>query len=317
MKSFYASLLLCLLSFAAVAQTPKVSIVGVTLGSTTYTADVIPTAVPDQAPTILVRQETGKPTSFIHLLAYIYDEVKYQNLEPLTFASYSSDTPNRLPQGQTIPFDLVGKLPFTSVAAGRPVYLIVYAYTYYENNQVNQIAVRRFLLTPPAPLPVALVSFTGTLKDNLATLKWKTAGEKNADRFSVEMASEPDKFTPAGVVAARNAAAGGSYQFSFLTHAPLIYVRLKSIDLDGSFTYSPVVTLQDAPTGTYCLRAGRFCFDYPLAPRDTPSTFVWRNMTGQVVGTGETPAAMAPGVYIVTMVTKNLVSSTKRVLVEN
>jgi len=99
------------------------------------------------------------------------------------------------------------------------------------------------------PLPLTLVSFDATAGDGTVLLQWKTASEQNVSHFEVERGIDGSVFTPIGQVAATgNSRVPQHYQLT--DPAPgtgRIYYRLKMIDLDGSITYSRVVTVSVTP----------------------------------------------------------------------
>lgn len=89
-------------------------------------------------------------------------------------------------------------------------------------------------------LPLDLLSFQAqtTGKNNL--LKWQTANEVNTQSFDIERSANGKNFEKVGNVKSVGTAKG-AYQFT--DDVPLSginYYRLKMIDIDGSFTYSPV-----------------------------------------------------------------------------
>jgi Concanavalin A-like lectin/glucanases superfamily/Secretion system C-terminal sorting domain len=93
-----------------------------------------------------------------------------------------------------------------------------------------------------APLPLNLISFTGSKKDKDALLQWKTANEINVSRFEVQRSTNGQIFETIGTVAA-----GGSlYSFTdantFISRIVAFY-RLKLIDVDGRFTFSNIIKL--------------------------------------------------------------------------
>lgn len=92
------------------------------------------------------------------------------------------------------------------------------------------------------PLPLNLISFTGSKQNNDAILQWKTANEINVNRFEVQRSENGLAFVPIGTVTAGRS----DYSFSdintFITKT-IIYYRLKSIDADGRFTYSSIIKL--------------------------------------------------------------------------
>lgn len=103
--------------------------------------------------------------------------------------------------------------------------------------------------TTAAPLPVTLLSLTATKQGGDGLITWKTASEQNSDYF--ELQASPDG--QAWQVLRQQPAAGTSantHTYTYLDRnlahyaAPLVYYRLRQVDLDGKFTFSPVVTLQ-------------------------------------------------------------------------
>jgi hypothetical protein len=117
------------------------------------------------------------------------------------------------------------------------------------NNQSNLAAVQ----TISAALPVTLISFEGkNLGENQIELTWKTANERNFDRFEIQRSSP---LAPGGGNTVQFEKIGevkgnyeGNYEFqdnsSFITHhSSLLYYRLKIIDLDGSFSFSKIINV--------------------------------------------------------------------------
>ncbi len=100
------------------------------------------------------------------------------------------------------------------------------------------------------PLPVELASFTATKTSNRRNVvaAWKTATEINVDRFEVEVAKGNDGMSQNHFVKIGEVAAVGNsvveQQYSFLDEelnkTGVRHYRLKIVDEDGSFTYSPI-----------------------------------------------------------------------------
>ena len=95
---------------------------------------------------------------------------------------------------------------------------------------------------PGNTLPVKLASFTATLNNNKADLKWTTATEINVSHFAVEKSTDGINFTEAGVVFAYgNTTNKTNYSFSdnlSTDQASIIYYRLRSVDIDAKSEYS-------------------------------------------------------------------------------
>jgi Concanavalin A-like lectin/glucanases superfamily/Secretion system C-terminal sorting domain len=115
------------------------------------------------------------------------------------------------------------------------------------NEPVNTITVagestEYILGTIGTPLPLNLISFSGSKQNNDALLQWKTVNEINVSRFEVQRSTTGQIFENIGTLAA-----GGSlYSFTdantFSTRTVAFY-RLKSIDVDGRLTYSSIIKL--------------------------------------------------------------------------
>jgi len=100
------------------------------------------------------------------------------------------------------------------------------------------------LVTPPV-LPVNLVSFRGTLTDNVVHLTWVTSQEINSHHFEILKSADGVSFTTTGTVPAKgNSAVSNRYQFSDLQFIEGInYYRLKQVDVDGRFTWSNIIAI--------------------------------------------------------------------------
>jgi len=116
------------------------------------------------------------------------------------------------------------------------------------------------------PLPVKLVDFVSSANSSLTSLAWKTMSEINNQGFNIQKSIDGKHFTEIGFEYSK-AEAGFSSQsllYSFTDPSPnqvIAYYRLKQIDYDGKFEYSPIVA---------CI----------LSPQDN-STWIYRNQTLQ------------------------------------
>jgi hypothetical protein len=99
-----------------------------------------------------------------------------------------------------------------------------------------------------APLPVVLTSFKAKAVATGVLLNWETAAESNSAYFEVERSRDGYVFERLGQVPARGTAT--SPQQYFLHDAlsagqeDTVYYRLKLVDLDNTFSYSPVCSVQ-------------------------------------------------------------------------
>lgn len=98
------------------------------------------------------------------------------------------------------------------------------------------------------PLPVKLARFNGFKQNSDAVLKWSTAYETGSSRFEIERSENGNDWKQVGKVkAAGDAMTLTSYDFTdrevFANTSSIKYYRLKMIDMDGKYEYSPVVAI--------------------------------------------------------------------------
>ena len=78
-------------------------------------------------------------------------------------------------------------------------------------------------------------------------LDWITEHELNAESFTVERSTDGANFTAVGSVSATNTSGRHNYRYcdENVTQlgAPIIYYRLKQIDIDGKSVYSRIIAL--------------------------------------------------------------------------
>ena len=94
-----------------------------------------------------------------------------------------------------------------------------------------------------AALPISLSSFTVENSNCSASLKWQTASESKSSRYEVEVSADGGKYMKIGSVQSKNAANGASYNYTYKGFEGTAYFRLKMVDADGSYIYSPVQKL--------------------------------------------------------------------------
>ncbi|MEM8908642.1 MAG: PQQ-dependent sugar dehydrogenase [Bacteroidota bacterium] len=95
------------------------------------------------------------------------------------------------------------------------------------------------------PLPVELLRFEGQSKPAGHLLSWTTRSWESFDRFVLEHRYENQAFAPIQTIRV-NGDTDQSANFSFLHQAPTFgqhYYRLRMIDQDQSFTYSPTINI--------------------------------------------------------------------------
>lgn len=106
-------------------------------------------------------------------------------------------------------------------------------------------------------LPVDLTYFKAEHIENKVHLTWETTWEKNSSEFVVERSNDMVRFEEVGRVAASGETTGRT-QYSFIDEIPIAgvsYYRLRMVDRDQSFSFSPTrdVVIHDPSTGLQVL----------------------------------------------------------------
>lgn len=95
-------------------------------------------------------------------------------------------------------------------------------------------------------MPIKLISFTGTLDNSTVSLNWVTGKEEGFDHFEVERASADLVFGKIAEVNGMGYNTDDQHAYA-LTDLNAVngtnYYRLKSVDVDGSFEYSSIVSV--------------------------------------------------------------------------
>ncbi len=100
-------------------------------------------------------------------------------------------------------------------------------------------------LNPDTPLPVELISFEASIVNSTILLDWATASEIDNDKFLIQRSLDGEVFETIGEVAG-NGTTSDLQEYSFADKSPIsgiAYYRLKQIDFDGKFEYSPLVAV--------------------------------------------------------------------------
>ncbi len=96
-----------------------------------------------------------------------------------------------------------------------------------------------------AALPVTLVSFTAKPEGNTALLSWITIEETGSDYFEVQVSADLKNWRSLGKIQTHGDS-NQKQEYSFTDNGPGLqtgFYRLRMVDLDGTFTYSPVRSL--------------------------------------------------------------------------
>ena len=122
-------------------------------------------------------------------------------------------------------------------------------------SHVTEFSYWAFAEPPDMPVPVELVTFSAVAHGNEVALEWQTASESANYGFEIQRSSDGIHFEKVGFVPAGGVIAG-QQQYRFRDRgleAGVWYYRLRQLDRDGSFTYSPVQQVQVAVPQRYSL----------------------------------------------------------------
>ncbi|MEM6783124.1 MAG: T9SS type A sorting domain-containing protein [Bacteroidota bacterium] len=127
--------------------------------------------------------------------------------------------------------------------------------------------------TTSSALPVELTAFEAQRVGEHVVLTWATSSETNNAGFDVELRGTTGDFAPVGFVAgAGTTTEAQTYRFTTDALPAGIYTfRLRQVDFDGVFEYSPEVELALGVAGTHTLSAA---YPNPFAERATFSLAV-------------------------------------------
>lgn len=124
----------------------------------------------------------------------------------------------------------------------------------------NNFASMSYSVAPEGNLPVSVSKFAAVNKDCKIQVSWTSEQEQNLARYEIEGSKDGVNFFKLGEVSAQ-----GNRDYSqqiLLTEAikaPVLLIRLKSVDLDNSFKYTNIV----AVSGTCKTGTQQVFFAYP------------------------------------------------------
>jgi hypothetical protein len=182
------------------------------------------------------------------------------------------------------------------------------------------------------PVPLKLISFSGDRRSGTSYLRWVTENEVMVDHFIVERSYDAINYVAIGNVAARNLSSIQNYYLEDRSQFQgIAYYRLKSLDIDGKFTYSNIVALSDniktaeAFTVLNPARSGITIFN--RSSKEGLFNYRVLNMGGQLVVSGKVymsanggaviplSAAISTGIHIIELVNSDI-QFAQKILVE-
>ncbi|MBO0359586.1 T9SS type A sorting domain-containing protein [Hymenobacter sp. BT186] len=152
------------------------------------------------------------------------------------------------------------------------------------------------IIVPGTPLPVTLVSFTGKLRNNQVALNWVTASELNNKLFEVQRSASGQEFE---TILTREGKGTTSSRTSYeaVDSQPLMglsYYRLKQVDRDGTYAYSPVVAINNGGLASATFypnpTTGKLTIILPQGQAGASQKVYITDLAGRLVRSQELPA---------------------------
>jgi uncharacterized repeat protein (TIGR01451 family) len=203
-------------------------------------------------------QNTGTDTAFnVVIKDELSSYLQYNSLEVVA-ASHTCKTTLK---GNTIYFEFLNiLLPDSNVSEPKSLGFISFrvkpkalttivnvynnADIYFDYNSPIRTNTVKTVVNEMIVLPLKLISFSAVLQnDNSTTLYWNTANEINTKQFVIEQSSDGARFNSITNVFAKGKA-NNNYSANVAdANNSFVYYRLKIIDNDGNFAYSPIIKI--------------------------------------------------------------------------
>lgn len=173
-------------------------------------------------------------------------------------------------------------------------------------------------------LPVKLKNFTADLKENIVTLSWVTTEEVNSSYFEVELSNDGKNWKTIGRVEALGTT-NELKEYVYHSNYEVLnkdYYRLRMVDLDGSYNYSPIRSVSD-PSASFVI------FPNPVSDiaqikgvdHSTIIKYQVTSLNGKMITesdynpiNGIDVTNITPGVYVLTLIDLNGISIVRRIV---
>ena len=118
-----------------------------------------------------------------------------------------------------------------------------------SNNPGNNGGESPLSVLAPSALPLSLLEFNATKANCEAQLKWITGFEKDVKHFEIEYSTNGANYTKIGTMVALNRSVPTTYAFTYNQGNSKGFYRLKTIDKDGTYTYSNAIAITTSCAG--------------------------------------------------------------------
>lgn len=150
----------------------------------------------------------------------------------------------------------------------------------------------------PSTLPVSLLNFSAKKNNKSIDLTWATESESDMNHYDLQRSSDGRIFLSLQTIQSRNSLSKMNYSYS--DNKPvngIAYYRLKMVEIDGSASYSKIVTVQLATGNSVTVYPTAWKKGTPLNisnPNNEKLTAYFFTATGQQVGIATTINSSLP-----------------------
>ncbi len=205
----------------------------------------------------------------------------------------------------------------------------VYVLTWLQNETTREV-VNSGTKFDALLLPIELANWSGQSEGTGNRLTWKTLSESNTDYFEIERSDDSKNFISVGnQKAAGESKIARSYSFVDKTanQATPQYYRLKTVDLDGTFALSSVISVNKTEKGKGQIQIfpnpTKDFLSYKMLENDSETTEITLvDLVGRVVLTqklsntegGLSVTHLKPGTYIACLKTADTIDFSKVII---
>ena len=160
-----------------------------------------------------------------------------------SWSAISTDISSDFGSNTTWGFDFID-LPADAGGVANLRFRFQYTSENNNNNNASTLRIDDFAVGENNSLPISLLAFTSVVHGHEILLSFASATEIDNSHFSIQRSANGSDFSEIGEVKG----AGTSYEpqeYTFTDERPLPgknYYRLKQVDFDGKYSFSPVVT---------------------------------------------------------------------------
>jgi hypothetical protein len=137
------------------------------------------------------------------------------------------------------------QLQDADLVSGEP---LRYELVVYVTSLAAPVTIDNFALNSaaPSPLPVTFMGVVANQTDMGVDIRWDVADEVDVVEYQLEKSLNGSDFTTVKSIPAAQKSVYGTSDHS--AKQPVVFYRIKSVDIDGSFKYSGIVKLMNGTT---------------------------------------------------------------------